>query len=248
LANEFSASPDDTWLFDNRRHELYRNAGDLAFSAFTSKHWFSKNAANYASKEFRFAPGAVEASSAGWSSDSARILIHFEAELHHRYAYFNVRTKTFEQTPYLKIVNTKLNTEKPYEAFPIVTFAGESLGSYVVFAEPIDSTPSQEILKARLAALDQEMKTLREKWLAALATKERNDIVEFRRSQNDAWNKARDEAVQIYLPFAPDAEKESRKLQFLCDLTQREVNGLREVAPPPVSDQTAAPSPSASAP
>ncbi len=41
------------------------------------------------------------------------------------------------------------------------------------------------------------------------------------------WNKA----VQLYLPFAPDAEKESLKLQFLCDLTQREVNGLREVAP-----------------
>ena len=223
---EFSGSPDEIWLFDNRQDELYRNAGDFAFSAFNGKQWFWKKALDYASKEFHFARKAVEGASGGWSFDSARLLINFSADLHPRVAYFNTRTKTFEQTPYLRMVNTKLNTEKPYEAFPQVAFAGERLGSYVVFVEPIDPPPSEAILKSRLTGLEQEMNTLREKGLANLATRTEKSIVEFHRSYNDTWNKAR-EAVQLYLPFAPDAEKESRKLQFLCDLTQREVNGRR---------------------
>jgi len=199
---------------------------------------------DYTSKEFHFARRDITGSSAGWSFDSARLLINFSANLHPRVAYFNTRTKAFEQTPYLRMVNTKLNTEKPHEAFPQVAFRGERLGSYVVFAEPIDPPPSEEILKTRLIALDQELNTLREKDLADLATRRDKSIVEFRRWSNDEWNKARDEAVQLYLPFAPDAEKESRKLQFLCDLTQREVNGLREVAPADTSDKPTAQSPS----
>jgi hypothetical protein len=99
-------------------------------------------------------------------------------------------------------------------------------------------------LKTRLIALDQELNGLREKVLADLATREKRSIVKFTRSYNDTWNKARDEAVQLYLPIAPDAEKKSRKLQFLCDLTQREVNGLREVAPADTSDKPMAQSPS----
>lgn len=126
------------------------------------------------------------------------------------------------------MVNTKLDTEKPYKAFPNVTFAGERLGSYVVFAEPIDPPPSEASLKARFTALDQEMNTLREKVLADLATRRDKSIVEFSRWSNDEWNKAREEAVQLYVPFAPKAEQETRKLQFLCDLTQKEVNGLKE--------------------
>ena len=62
----------------------------------------------------------------------------------------------------------ELNSEKPYEAFPIVAFAGERLGGYVVFAEPIDSPPSEAILKPRFAALDQELQTLRERQLTDL--------------------------------------------------------------------------------
>ena len=145
------------------------------------------------------------------------------------------------------MVNTKLNSEKPYEAFPIVAFAGERLGGYVVFAEPIDSPPSEAILKPRFAALDQELQTLREKQLTDLATREKKDFVEFTRSYGEKWNKARDEAVQLYLPFAPDSEKESLRLQFLCDLTQRETNGLKRVVSLTASNKTAAQSPSPAA-
>lgn len=222
---EFSGSPDDIWLLDNRQHELYRNSGEFVFSAFTRKRWFAKKATDYASKEFHW---HIAGDSAGWSSDSARMLIHFESNLHHRFAYFNTRTKGFEQTPYLKMVNTKLNTEKPYEAFPNVQFAGGRVAEYMVFAEPIDPPPSEAILRPHLAALNQEMNALREKELATAGTREKSDIVEFRRSYQQEWNETRDEAVQLYLPFAPKEELESRKLQFLCDLTQKEVNGLKE--------------------
>ncbi|MGI8821294.1 MAG: lysozyme inhibitor LprI family protein [Chthoniobacterales bacterium] len=248
---EFSGSPDETWLFDNRQHEFYRDMGGLVFSALNKRQWFWKNALEYASKEFHFARRDIEGSSAGWSLDSARMLIHFKEDLQdqvqQRFAYFNTRTKAFEQTPYLRMVNTKLHSEKPYETFPYVTFAGEQLGSYVVFAEPVESPPSEAILKPRFTALDQEMNTLRGKELADAGMREGSNV-ELLRSEYDGWNKARDEAVQLYLPFAPDTEKESRKLQFLCDVTQREVNGLKEVAPSTASDKPVAQSPAASPP
>ena len=248
---EFSGSLDDTWLFDNRQHELYRDTGNLAFALFNGKQWFWKTALGYASKEFHFPRRDVGTDSAGWSFDSARLLIDFETGLsagsevtpQHRFFYFNTRTKAFEQTPYLRMVNTKLNTEKPYEAFPRITFAQEHRDSYAVFAEPISPPPSEESLKARLAALEQEMQALREKQLADIARKD-SKMVEFTRSENDGWNKARDEAMQLYLPFAPKDGQQSLRLQFLCDLTQREVNGLREVVPSTASDQPAAQSPS----
>ncbi len=227
---EFGASPDERWLVDNRKPELYHDAGNLAFAPFNGKQWLWKRGMEYASEQFHFARREMSGESAGWSFDSARLLITFKAEApQERFAYFNTRTKTFEQTPYLRMVNTKLNTEKPYEAFPQISFAGERLGSYLVFVEPIDPPPSEEILKSRFAALDQEMNTLREKRLAEIAKSAEKSIVDFNRSYAEKWNKMRDEAVQLYLPFAPDAEKESRKLQFLCDLTQREVNGLKEI-------------------
>ncbi len=49
---EFSASPNENWLFDNRQHELYRNTDDFAFSVFNRKQWLWKNALDCASKEF----------------------------------------------------------------------------------------------------------------------------------------------------------------------------------------------------
>jgi hypothetical protein len=250
LPEEFSASPNDTWLFDNRQHELYRNTDDFAFSVFNRKQWFWKNALDYASKEFHLSRGDVDCDSGGWSFDSARLLINFKIMPENRFVYFNTRTKAFEQTPYLRMVNTRLHAEKPWEAFPNVTFAGENLARYMVFAEPIDLPPSEAILKPHFTALDREMNTLREKGLADLATRRDKSIVEFRRWSNDKWNKAREEAVQLYVPFASKAEQETRKLQFLCDLTQKEVNGLKKLAPADTSDKstTHLPSPAASPP
>ena len=225
---EFSGSPDETWLFDNRQHELYRNPGEFAFSVFNRKQWFWKNALDYASKEFHLPRKEIDGDSAGWSFDSARLLITFQAVPQTRFVYFNTRTKAFEQTPYLRMVNSKLNTKKPWEAFPSDRFTGEGFDRYLVFAEPMDPPPSEAILKARFSALDQEMNTLREKWLADLARRGDNSIVEFNRSQNEKSNKARDEAVQLYLTFEPKDQQEIQKLQFLCDVTQKEVNGLKE--------------------
>jgi hypothetical protein len=250
---EFSASPDESWLFDNRKPELYRDTANLAFAVFNKKQWLWKNALDYASKEFHFARREIGGESAGWSFDSARLLINFEANPpQQRFVYFNTRTKAFEQTPYLQMVNTKLQTEKPYEAFPSAQFAPPGrVARYMVFAEPIDAPPSEEILKPRFDALDHEMSTLREKVLADLAKRGDSSIVEFNRQENEKWNKARDEAVQLYAPFAPKDQRDARKLQFLCDVTQEEVNGLKEelkeLAPANASDKPTAQSPSPAA-
>jgi len=233
---EFSGSPDETWLFDNRQHELYRNPGEFAFSVFNRKQWFWKNALDYASKEFHLPRKEIDGDSAGWSFDSARLLITLmtnlrasdEAAPETRFVYFNTRTKAFEQTLYLRMVNSKLHTKKPWETFPSNRFTGEPVDRYLVYVEPIEPPPSEAILKPRFTALDEEMNTLREKRLADLARRGDNSIVEFNRSENDKWNKARDEAVQLYLPFAPKDQQEIQKLQFLCDVTQKEVNGLKE--------------------
>ena len=226
--DEFSASPDDLWLLDNRSHELYRDAGKFAFAPVNRKQWFWKSAVDYASKEFHFDRKEVEIDWASWSFDSARMLIDFMQDTQHRFAYFNTRTKTFEQTPYLKMINARINTAKSYEAFPIASFAGDRTARFVVFAEPLDPVPSAETLKARFDALDQELKTLREKSLAEFATRTEKSNVDFIRDQNEKWYKTRDQAVEMYLPFAQQAEQEIRKLQFLCDITQKEVNGLKE--------------------
>jgi hypothetical protein len=225
---EFSASPDERWLFDKRGPELYHDAGNLAFAPFTGKQWLWKHALDYASKEFHFGRQEGGCGWARWSADSARLLINFEGSPpQQRFAYLNTRTKAFEQTAYLRMVNAKLNTERPYEAFPLGVFAHQHLSRYTVFAEPIDPPPSEEILKARFTALDQEMNTLREKNLADIATRAEKSIIELNRSENEKWKQMCDQAVQLYLPFALPAEQQSRKLQFLCDLTQQEVSGLK---------------------
>jgi len=195
---------------------------------------------NYASKEFHFARSDVTASSAGWSSDSARLLVNFDADLQQRFAYFNTRTKAFEQTPYLRMVNTKLQSGKPFEAFPNAQFTGGGPARYMVFAEPIDAPPSEALLKTRYDALDQEMNRLREKHLADRATRDDDAILKVVRDSYQRWNKAREDAVRIYLPFAPKLEQENRRLQFLCDLTEEEVKQLEEFVAPAAGGSEAA--------
>ena len=239
-ASEFSGSPDEKWLYDDREHELYRDSGGLSFSALNKKQWFWKNAVNYASKEFHFARRDVTASSAGWSSDSARLLVNFDADLQQRFAYFNTRTKAFEQTPYLRMVNTKLQSGKPFEAFPNAQFARGGSGRYMVFAEPIDAPPSEALLKTRYDALDQKMNGLREKNLADRATRDNDAILKVIHDSYQRWNKAREDTIRIYLPFAPKLEQENRRLQFLCDLTEGEVKQLEEFVAPAAGGSEAA--------
>ena len=59
-AEEFSASPDENWLFDNRQHKLYRKQV-ISHSQYLPGRWYSKSRQYYAAKEFHFARGAIEA-------------------------------------------------------------------------------------------------------------------------------------------------------------------------------------------
>ena len=48
-----------------------------------------------------------------------------------------------------------------------------------------------------------------------------------RRSQRE-WIKARDAGLKIYLGSSPKAEQESRKLQFLADVTATRIDSLNQ--------------------
>jgi len=235
LASEFSSSPDEKWLYDDRQSELYRDIGELSFAALNKKEWLWKNAVDYASKNFHFPRKDVAGSFAGWSFDSSRFLIRFsyEGPDQQRYAYFNTRTNRFEQTAYLRMINNILEGGKPLDAFPNAQFARGGPARHMVFVEPIDTPPSEALLKTRYDALDQKMNKLREKALGDRATGD-NDAILLKviRDSYQQWNKAREDAVKIYLPFAPKLEQEDRRLQFLCDLTEEEVNQLEEFVAP----------------
>jgi len=42
LASEFSSSPDEKWLYDDRQSELYRDIGELSFAALNKKEWMRR--------------------------------------------------------------------------------------------------------------------------------------------------------------------------------------------------------------
>ena len=192
---------------------------------FNRKQWLWKNALDCASKEFHLARRDVDGDSPGWSFDSARMLIHFEAQLQPCFAYFNMRTKAFEQTPYLRMVNTKLHTEKPYDAFPNVASAGDDLASFVVFAGADRfAAIGGNSANRDFAALDQELQTRFAKsgWPISPRARRHSSVVEFWPLGDTAsWNKAAQWSSDL-LVRTGQPEKESRKLQFLCDLAPSE--------------------------
>ncbi len=136
-----------------------------------------------------------------WSLDSGRLLVRLSGGEEKRamqdgYLYFNTRTKAFEMTDYLR----KLNKTR-----------SEALAG----AEPADPLPAEAELKARMESLDQKLN----KSYADRVTKTDKQRVSILRDSERTWIKNRDEGVKLYLSFAPPAEKERRRLQFLGDVT-----------------------------
>src|SRR5262249_9225857 len=141
------------------------------FIAFKGAHWLQKNAVAYAAKRFHFSRNDIGASSGQWSCDSGRLLIEISRggkEEEERYAYFNVRTNAFEETPYLQMVNTTLTHvtgAARFERYPTATPGGGGAGKHMVFAEPLDSLPSDTELRSRFEALDSRVNELHKKFL-----------------------------------------------------------------------------------
>jgi uncharacterized protein YecT (DUF1311 family) len=116
--------------------------------------------------------------------------------MHEGYVYFNVRTKNFQVTDYLR----KLNKTK---------------AKVLACAEPVDPLPNEAELKTRLDSLDRQ---LNEKYAKLLAQTEKDHVPLMREAQRE-WIKHRDEGAKLYMSIFPAAEKERRRLQFFSDVT-----------------------------
>ena len=92
-------------------------------------------------------------------------------------------------------------------------------------SEPVEPLPPEEKLKARLHALESKLKAI---YTERLTTRKEGVADELREEQQ-AWLKARDEGVNIYLAFAPKGEMERRRLQFLADVTAARIEDFQPV-------------------
>src|SRR6266542_433640 len=203
-------SPNDEWIFGLRHGGSCLRDGDLfhrlvpdkidMFESFNEAAW--KNAVKVGAfkRDFSAEGFCAITEFVSWSFDSVRLLIELRGgedkrEMQDRRIYFNVRTKNFEVTDYLR----KLNKTK---------------AKVLACAEPIDPLPSETDLKAKFDALDQQ---LNKKYADVLA--QAGEGVPLVREAQRAWIKHRDEGAKLYMSSFPAAEKELRRLQFLADVT-----------------------------
>ncbi len=166
-------SPNDEWIFGLRYGGSCLRDGDLfhrlapdkidMFESFNEAAW--KNAVKLGAfkRDFSAEGFCAMTEFVSWSFDSARLLIELRGgedkrEMHEGYVYFNVPTKNFEVTNYLR----KLNKAK---------------SDVLACAEPVDPLPNEAELKTRFDSLDRQ---LNEKYTqvigSSIATKARSFI------------------------------------------------------------------------
>jgi uncharacterized protein YecT (DUF1311 family) len=204
-------SPNEEWIFVLWKNpmfltgELFHRKGALEIERFDSGQSFNQIAWAEATrlgavKRNYAAEGLDPQMSFGcWSMDSSRLLMKLEGEVQQLvppfgYVYANTRTKQFELTNYLRKINK-----------------GQTAA--LVCAEPVHSLPSQPELKARFDTLDRELNTT---YPAVLTKAENKRLIP---DAQRTWIKHRDQGAKIYLSLFPQSERESRRLQFLCDVT-----------------------------
>jgi hypothetical protein len=225
----YGASPDENWIFrtESWRHhavqnrQLYHHEKGATFVYYKGKDWFTKAIVAYATKAGGFKKtdfyeqrgenvfeDHLNADFRDWSPDSARLLLSIIGEGDYSetapsrwYVYFNTRTNGFELTPYLRALNKLTAQDNTENATPC--------------AEPVGALPSEAELRARAEKADQGLK----EWFANREAHPKGDeTAEDWQSTEQEWIKARDEGLKLYLQFAPEKEREKRRLQFLGDV------------------------------
>jgi uncharacterized protein YecT (DUF1311 family) len=210
LPDEFHPSPDEDWIFAPhhvgsclREGELFHRAGPANLEDlqdFDSRMWKSAVALGEFARDFAAEGQCHMVDFDGWSEDSSRLLLAVRGgeekrAMKHRRIYFNTRTSAFELTGYIR----KLNTAK---------------GEMLACAEPLDPLPIESELKTRYELLDRQLNSRYAEVFAQAGDRSRV----LRDAQRD-WLKSRDEGLKVYLSAFPAAEKQQRRLQFLCDVT-----------------------------
>jgi lysozyme inhibitor LprI len=208
--DEYHSSPNDEWIFGLRHGGSCLRDGDLfhrlvpdkidMFESFNQAAWKNAVKLGVFKRDFSAEGFCAMTEFVSWSFDSARLLIELRGgedkrEKHEGYVYFNLLTKNFEVTNYLR----KLNKTK---------------AKVLAAAEPIDPLPKEAELKTRLDGLDQQ---LNKKYADVLA--QAGEGVPLVREAQRNWIKHRDEGAKVYVSLFPATEKERRRLQFLGDVT-----------------------------
>lgn len=208
--DEYHSSPNDEWIFGLRHGGSCLRDGDLfhrlvpdkidMFESFNQAAWKNAVKLGVFKRDFSAEGFCAMTEFVSWSFDSARLLIELRGgedkrEKHEGYVYFNLLTKNFEVTDYLR----KLNKTK---------------AKVLAAAEPIDPLPKEAELKTRLDGLDQQ---LNKKYADVLA--QAGEGVPLVREAQRNWIKHRDEGAKVYVSLFPATEKERRRLQFLGDVT-----------------------------
>jgi len=221
--DEYHSSPNDEWLFGVRSMAHCFSNGDLfhrvdpqhikiaptekdqSFNDLVWPYCVKQGAlkANYSAEEDGADTGLTDF--VAWSFDSSRLLARLRGGdrhkmLHSCYVYFNTRTNGFEMTDYLR----KLNKMK---------------SDALACAEPVDPLPIEAEVKTRFNSLDRQ---LNEKYAQVLAQTDKDRVPVVREAQRD-WIKHRDEGAELYVSLFSPAQKERRRLQFLCDVTSARI-------------------------
>jgi len=234
----YAGSPDEKWIFrtESWRHhavqgrQLYHHENGAKFVYYKGKKWFANAAMAYAIKAGGFkktdfyeqrGPRNVEdhflAEFRDWNPDSARLLLSIIGEGDYSettpkrwYVYFNTGTKAFELTPYLRALNKLTAKDNTENATPC--------------AEPIDALPTEAELKTRSEKAEKELK----EWFANReAHPKENETADYWLDTEKDRIKARDEGLKSYLQFAPEKDREKRRLQFLGDVAAVELTYLQ---------------------
>lgn len=211
----FYSAPGDQWLFVEshqgsclQRGDLYHRKDDGTFEAapsFSDRAW--KDAVKLGAWKRNYSAEGLCAmiKFGSWSFDASRVLMVMlggedRRSSDQRYVYFNTRANKFELTDYLR----KLNKTK---------------GELLADAEPVDALPSEADLKTQYEELDQK---LNKRYAAVIAKTAKERVSNVRQAQRN-WIKHRDEGARFYVSLFPAAEKEQRRLQFLCDVTEMRI-------------------------
>jgi uncharacterized protein YecT (DUF1311 family) len=207
----FYSAPGEQWLFVEshqgsclQRGDLYRRKDDDTFEAvpsFSDRAW--KDAVKLGAWKRNYSADGLCAmiKFASWSFDASRVLIVMlggedRRSTDQRYVYFNTHTNKFELTDYLR----KLNKTK---------------AEFLACAEPFDALPSEADLKTQYEELDRK---LNNRYAEVVAKTDKERVSNVRQGQRN-WIKHRDAGAKIYVSLFSEAEKEQRRLQFLCDVT-----------------------------
>ncbi len=221
--DEFHFAPNEEWLFGLRHvgsglryGNIYHLLKPLRIEVVWKQGYFDelvwKQGVKLGALKENYSAAGVYAMTAfaSWSLDSSRLLIRLcggekKGNMLCGFLYFNTRTNQFEVTDYSR----KLSKAKP---------------EMLACAEPIDPLPSEGELKKRFDALDQQ---LNKKYAEVLAQADKDRVSLIREAQR-RWLKERDADEKFYLQLFPAAEKASRRLQFLGDVTAARIDVTAE--------------------